>query len=47
MAFFILSIFSIFFYSNIFNIIISTLGVFLGGVYLILDTQFVMGGKRY
>lgn len=47
MAFFILGIFSIFFYSNIFNIILSTLGVFLGGVYLILDTQFVMGGKRY
>jgi len=47
MSFFILCIFSIFFYSQIFNIIISVLGVFLFGVYLIFDTQYVMGGKRY
>ena len=26
---------------------IATLGVFLFGVYLIFDTQLVMGGKRY
>ena len=47
MSFMVLCFFSIFFYSQITNIIISTLGVFLGGIYLILDTQFVMGGKRY
>ena len=47
MSFFILCIFSIFFWSRIFNIMISVLGVFLFGVYLIFDTQYVMGGKRY
>ena len=26
---------------------IATLGVFLFGVYLIFDTQLIMGGKRY
>ena len=47
MSFFIFGLFSIFFWSQITNIIYSTIGVFLGGIYLILDTQLVMGGKRY
>ena len=47
MAFLILSIFGIIFYSYILQMIICTLGVFLFGVYLIVDTQLVMGGKRY
>ena len=46
-AFMVLSLFSIIFWSEVFNIIICTIGVFLFGIYLILDTQFVMGGKRY
>ena len=47
MALLILSIFGIIFYSYILQMVICTLGVFLFGVYLIMDTQMVMGGKRY
>lgn len=47
MAFFILSLFGLIFYDRIFQMMIATLGVFLFGVYLIFDTQLVMGGKRY
>ena len=47
MSFLILSIFGLFFYDYIFQMMLATLGVFLFGVYLIFDTQLVMGGKRY
>ena len=47
MAFFILSLFGLIFYDRIFQMMLATLGVFLFGVYLIFDTQLVMGGKRY
>lgn len=47
MSLFILCFWSIFFYSRVLEIMICTLGLFLYGVYLILDTQFIMGGKRY
>ena len=47
MALLILSIFGIIFRSYILQMVICTLGIFLFGVYLIFDTQLIMGGKRY
>ena len=47
MSFFILSLFGLLFYDYIFQMMLATLGVFLFGVYLIFDTQLIMGGKRY
>ena len=42
---FLLSIFMIFTDNKIMNIIYSSLGVLLYGVYLIYDTQLIIGGK--
>lgn len=42
-----LAIFMIFSYSKVAYIIYCTLGVILFGIYLIIDTQLIMGNKRY
>jgi hypothetical protein len=41
-----MGIFSIFWYSRFLYILYCTLGVLLFGIYLIIDTQMILGGKR-
>lgn len=41
-----LGIFSIFWYDRFLLILYCTLGVILFGIYLIIDTQLILGGKR-
>ena len=41
-----MGILSIFFYSQFMYVLFCTLGVVLFGIYLIIDTQLIMGGKR-
>ena len=47
MTFMMLTFFSIFFYSYIFEMILCSLGVLLFGIYLIFDTQLIVGKGRY
>lgn len=47
MTFFMLSIFSIFFYSYFFQMFMCALGTLLFGIYLIFDTQLILGQGRY
>lgn len=44
--FVIVSVLSMFFASRWITLVISSIGVILFGIYLIYDTQLVMGGKR-
>jgi len=47
MTFMMLSLFTIFFYNYIVNMIMCALGVLLFGIYLIFDTQLILGKGRY
>lgn len=46
MAMLMLGIFSIFAWSPFLNNLYCSLGVILFGIYLIIDTQLIIGGKR-
>ena len=47
MTFFMLSLFSIFFYSYFVQMFLCALGVCIFGLYLIFDTQLILGEGRY
>ena len=47
MTFMMLSLFAIFFYNFIFEMLWCALGVLLFGIYLIIDTQLILGKGRY
>ena len=46
-SFMMLSIFTIFFYNYIVQVLLCTLGTVLFGIYLIFDTQLILGQGRY
>ena len=47
MTFMMLCLFSIFFYSYFFDMLLCAIGVLLFGIYLIFDTQLIVGKGRY